>query len=1237
MAEIKCPKCGSPMVIRTSYEGKKFYGCSRYPHCKGTLSYKPKKMNEKKTNPPPRAKINSSVDLDYPRPFVAREKFENYQVRFFENGAVPEDLLDLIQSEEINEEFLKAISQWRIDFHKKEWSQSLTEIQNSLISVMEKILTRGHITLVSPRIESKFKELFKLANPEFYPEQIQSLLTRVTNQNQLSLYLDSKEEKIFYEKILPDILGEGFEKYVIPQVDISSFIPPNKNYDQEFQRVDFAIFHPDQKGKFIVEIDGEQHKSHIEADKLRDSILQNYGYKVIRIPASEIRKGKGEKLSLLKKELSGIISSLNSSKESNASDEDIIRYLTSIKISHQIQLTLLTAIQSGHLNLEETGLWHIISDIDELGIFDKEESFSILKESVDDFIELAEYLCKIYTIDLALETPRINISSDSCSVETENTIYISFANYFPQHLTCFYVQDFYFPYHITNSSMSSTTLVPVIEHPEENDLEYFLQYLFRKPYFLEGQYEGIIRAITGKDALLLLPTGAGKSLVYQLSSLLLPGITIVIDPIISLMEDQIDNLSLVGIDRCIAISSLMEDQEEKTRATQLFGQGEYLFTYISPERLQIEEFREQLRSLTVGIPISLIVIDEAHCVSEWGHDFRTSYLNIGKTSRNLCKNPNSDRIPPLLALTGTASKAVLKDVQRELLIEDFEAIVTPKTFDRAELKFEIIHTPSTNKFNILKGILINKLPSLFNTTTSDFYQPHGKQTNSGLVFCPHVGGEYGVEMIEQKIKNELHIQTDIYSGKQPKNYTSNEYKNKKKNATIKFKRNKIPLFVCTKAFGMGIDKPNIRYTIHYNIPPSIESFYQEAGRAGRDKKTAYCFIIASNDYKPRSHKLLDPNAKIEDINKIYSNISKDFDDDISRNMYFHLSSFQGIENEKKNMETILNHIGDITHPKKQSFTIPNKLLYNKNSSPKDDSDKKDNLREKTEKAIYHLKLLGIISDYTLKYSNDEFTIYLTGASKEDIIETYSQYIESYQFGRSLAEKNKALKFLSLPFNEFVSKMIELLLNFIYEVIEKGRRRALSEMVLLCEEGKNDREIRQRILRYLESTEYSEQLEKLISEENGGLLYCIDVFNEARSPNEAAELRGQVSRYLESYPDHPSLLMLRAISEIYTKEKNAEVVKQNFLVSISSALNNYNIEDNLVCNFAGWSATLIAKRDTFLAKDIISDLINGLSRSQIRYLIDALPTELADIPAWHLISKLNKNCQSLILKKGDYNE
>lgn len=169
------------------------------------------------------------------------------------------------------------------------------------------------------------------------------------------------------------------------------------------------------------------------------------------------------------------------------------------------------------------------------------------------------------------------------------------------------------------------------------------------------------------------------------------------------MEDQIDNLAMIGIDRCIPITSQIIDSSDRMRALELFGQGEYLFAYVAPERFQTNEFRESLRALTVHTPIALIVVDEAHCVSEWEHDFRTAYLNIGRTSRKYCES--NGIVPPLIALTGTASRAVLKDVQRELLKDDFDAIVTPKSFDRPELKFRVIHSTSQEKAARLKGYL----------------------------------------------------------------------------------------------------------------------------------------------------------------------------------------------------------------------------------------------------------------------------------------------------------------------------------------------------------------------------------------------------------------------------------------------------------------------------------------------------------------------------------------------------
>ncbi len=1228
MQEIRCPKCGSSMILRTAKRGLnaggKFYGCSRYPKCKATVPFEPVDIELIE----PEKEKRSLTEAFFPRIFIARARFQDYQVRFFETIAVPEDLLEGISSEDIEEEILKAFSQWRIDFPAGESKSTLTEKQRQIISVLEKILTRGRITLPSPQVEKEFKEIFKSPKFESSLSHIESLVIRGYKKAQKSLWLDSKEENIFYKDILPKLLGENYEQFVLPQVEISSLLSPNLNVDTAgYQRVDFAICHPRFGRKIIVEIDGEQHKRHIDSDEERDKALAEHGYAVIRIPVDEIQKSSGQQLSVLSSKLSAIEEGFY--KGIDFPNDEIIKFIHAIKIDHQIQIALLQAIQSGCLDLEDKGLWHIIADLDELGIFDKKEALAILKKSAVDFVELLGRLCKLYSVKLNIGEPVCNLISDHTTSASANAICISFSNKITTDLTTFYVQNIYFPFHIANSSFSATPVIEGLENPQEKDLEYFLQYLFRKPYFWEGQYDGITRAFQGKDALLLLPTGAGKSLVYQLTSLLLPGRTVVVDPIISLMEDQIDNLAMIGIDRCIAITGQIVDTQDKLRAIQLFGQGEYLFAYVAPERFQTVEFRESLRTLTVHTPIALIVVDEAHCVSEWGHDFRTAYLNIGRTSRTYCESKGY--APPLLALTGTASRVVLKDVQRELQITDFDAIITPKSFDRKELKFHIVYSISQEKTARLKGYLGQMLPNIFNISASTFYQVRGKNTYSGLVFCPHVGGEFGVERVSDELRKDLGISVDIYSGGKPKYWNLDRYRFYKHRVTKAFKRNKIPLLVCTKAFGMGIDKPNIRYTIHFGIPPSIESFYQEAGRAGRDKKTAYCCIIVSNDDPERSKKLLNPNTKVEEIDEIVKNIPWEENDDITRVLYFHTNTFRGTAQEKQDIAEVLQRLGDISKKGTKILTIPSEILERVKKTTKNKV--VSETRKITEKALHRLLLIGVVSDYTIEYSSNEFTVKLSGVTKEEIIEIYGKYVASYLYSRRQNEVEKASRFLYLSLIDFITGMIDLLLHFIYDVIERGRRRALHEMLLACTTSPTDKDIRERILRYLEATEYSEILEQVIADENAGITKCRDLFTSVRSPNESAELRGQVSRYLESYPDYPGLLMLRALSEIFSRDKNNEVAKQNFMVSISSALINYGLSNTIIFGFATWAVSCIASRDIKLAKELIAKLLEAYpNRECAREIIAKLPINLSNIPAWFLLVELQKDCCSLIIQK-----
>ena len=182
--------------------------------------------------------------------------------------------------------------------------------------------------------------------------------------------------------------------------------------------------------------------------------------------------------------------------------------------------------------------------------------------------------------------------------------------------------------------------------------------------------------------------------------MLLPGICVVIDPLVSLIDDQIDNLNRHGIDRSVGITAQTGKGRGLEAALAQFASGQYFFTYVSPERFQTQSFRDALRQAAATTTFNLIVVDETHCVSEWGHDFRTAYLNLARTARNYCSTQGVT--PPIVALTGTASRSVLKDVQRSLEILGLDAIITPATFDRPNLKFGVFGCPSAEKESQLK-------------------------------------------------------------------------------------------------------------------------------------------------------------------------------------------------------------------------------------------------------------------------------------------------------------------------------------------------------------------------------------------------------------------------------------------------------------------------------------------------------------------------------------------------------
>jgi RecQ family ATP-dependent DNA helicase len=1180
--------------------------------------------------------------------FNARERFPGYQVYFYETVAVPEELLEKIGFSEIERESIRPFSQWRIDYPLNENEIILPNKHRQILSVLHKILTRGSITLASPKIEETFKAIFKPIESEFNEETVEYLSFKGYKKTPVKPWLDSNEELIFYREILPQILGDNYHQFIIPQVRISSLSNLLSFRDVFIKSgvVDFVILHPKLGKKIIVEIDGKQHFKHMQADEYRDDILLSFGYTVIRIPASEVRERQGKQINLLK----SILKNLESSNIKVSSGT--VKFMHSLKIAHQIQITLFHAIYSGFLDMNKIGKWHIISDLHEVGFFNREEAMLILENAVFDFIELLSRVCEIYSENIQNEKPKVNLASEDVFQKihranfADNTIFISFSDKYTPQLPIFYIQNIFFTHHLVNYSIPAEPPLEDTLNPTEDNLKYFLNYLFRKPYFWEGQYEGISRALKRKDTLILLPTGGGKSMIFQLATMLLPGVTIVIEPIISLMEDQVMNLTSIGIDRCVTISSQIENYLVRKRILELMQDGNYIFVYVSPERFQIQDFRNSIRSLTTHIPISFVVVDEAHCVSEWGHDFRPAYLNIGKTAREVCGN--GKYTPPLIALTGTASRAVLRDIRRELQINEYEATITPKSFDREELKFHIITCKSNEKLAKLIGYIKHELPGLFNTSAINMFKLRGKNTYSGLVFCPHVNGPFGVTEVYSYVEKTkgFDVSIGIYSGKNPRNFAGGEerYKNHKIETAKMFKRNQIQLLICTKAFGMGIDKPNIRFTIHLNLPPSIESFYQEAGRAGRDKKVAHCCIIVSNDDPKRSELLLNPNTSVEEIEKIINRLDHEQNDDITRILYFHVNSFRGVEKEKNYIEKILNQLGDIKLRRTVNVTPTIEFISGTTDEESEHDAREDSSTARliTEKALHRLLLIGVVSDYTIDYSKNEFTVETSGAERDEIINNYTRYIENYLYSRAQQERKKAeeiAKNENLTHKEFVMAIIELLLKFIYDVIERGRRRALYEMLLACT-SKSEFDFRTRILRYLSTTGYTEKLEKIISE-RADLNFDIflDLIGSVASQNDFAELRGEVSRFLESYPDHPSLLMLRSLTESFSKDPDKEVIRQNFIASISSALTKYGVSIETTSKFLFQSLLMISEREKNLADEILYQSLEMIpDRKFARKLIELDMEQTKDeikfshIPAWFLLKNINEKCTNLSIIK-----
>lgn len=980
------------------------------------------------------------------------------------------------------------------------------------------------------------------------------LLSRETPVWRRTIKWDSQKNlnpALDFFNAIPHYFGKDyahFQQLLRPEVPIN-FITWQYNKDFYDQKVDFYL----PQALLVIEIDGRNEFGvHGYNDKERDIYLEKFGIQTIRIDTKDIYQNT-DQLQIKIQEIKDRIQVISHRiKEQNEDSHTFFDYpkidYTYPNVAWTIQLTAIMRFQI--LLLELLMRWKLS--------FDQQQVIEIKSDMGLDFtcFELALkdlwlWLENIYNLQkLPLSNPPFLIkkvkdfSVLSHAIKVDFSVYKRWTDeniYAPDVI--FVRTDYFDPLkeegHWGIGSydyfrmMTTSPITYAVRDDNSWSLKFFLKNLIGYEDFRSGQLPIIQNILSNRDTIGLLPTGSGKSLCFHLACLLQPAINFVVCPIKSLMIDQEQELKNFWIQR---ISSITSDHSapEKEKIQSDFGDKKLFLVLISPERFQTKEFRSYLASLD---HLAYAVIDEIHCLSEWGHDFRTSYLCLAKTIKAYCKNIK------FLGLTATASANVLKDIQIELGIFDKTDIKTLSDFSRPELEF-IVKDDAWMKFQMLTGLLKDEIEWL-------------AQKKNGIVFTPFVGGDYGCYQLSNKLSSLFEEKVGWFAGSIPQTTVRVQYGNSvtmqkkpvmsesefteyKLSVQKKFKEGELSLLAATKAFWMGVNKKDVYFTVHYWIPGSMESLYQEGWRAGRDKEllfakegSAKCYVLLWKENKSELLKaIFDPKSDFETVKQAVNDMGYQWWD-IKSNLFLRSQGEEDIASTAKNIVSLYN---DYMKEKQGVIILKSQSLFldeeeNRVKIP-------NKFFDKTEKYLYRLMLLGIILDYTVSWQGiKSFRVQLAKINEQMIKQNLVRYIEKYEKG-TLRKYEQQFAYISNPLEKYVS----MLLQWSYDHHSYHRRQSLKNLYENClnviwegTEKIDNLEFKKRLEDYFKMDDntylmqdVADSLEYL--DKRSTFFWIKDIEDPLQSKrfitkDEVEEIRGPLSRLLESYQNSVGLNLI----------------------------------------------------------------------------------------------------------------